>query len=228
MDVSNFFTAGIFVQLALMCYVMGLLTRRELLLRGLILLGSVFYILYYYFIADTPLWDAIWASAVIGLANVWMIGVILLERTTLGMSPKMIELYRSFPTLYPGQFRKIIKTADWITAKEDTQISKAGAYLDSLYLVASGNMILLKDGANSEIGPGYFVGEISYLIDGPASADVIAPKGTEYIRWDRSKLAKQTKGSPAISNALVALFNRDIAAKLAVSRPSLTTAIMQD
>jgi len=228
MELSNLFTAGLFVQLALLCYVLGLLTRRELLLRTLILIGSVFYILYYYFISDTPLWDAIWASAVIGFANTWMMGVILLERTTLGMSPKMIELYRSFPTLYPGQFRKLIKTADWITAEEDTQISKAGTYLDSLFLVASGNMILLKDGANTQIGPGYFVGEISYLIDGPASADVIAPKGTEYIRWDRSVLAKQTKGSPAMSNALVALFNRDIAEKLAVSRPSLAKVAAQN
>ncbi|MDO6734286.1 cyclic nucleotide-binding domain-containing protein [Octadecabacter sp. 1_MG-2023] len=188
----------------------------------------MFYILYYYFISDTPLWDAIWASAIIGFANIWMIGVILLERTTLGMSPKMVELYRSFPTLYPGQFRKLIKTADWITAGEDTQISKAGTHLDSLFLVASGNMILLKDGANALIGPGHFVGEISYLIDGPASADVIAPKGIEYIRWDRSILAKQTKRSPAISNALVALFNRDIAVKLAVSRPSLTKNTVQN
>ncbi|MBU2994423.1 cyclic nucleotide-binding domain-containing protein [Octadecabacter sp. 1_MG-2023] len=228
MDLTNLFSAGIFVQLALLCYVLGLLTRRELLLRSLILTGSMFYILYYYFISDTPLWDAIWASAIIGFANIWMIGVILLERTTLGMSPKMVELYRSFPTLYPGQFRKLIKTADWITAGEDTQISKAGTHLDSLFLVASGNMILLKDGANALIGPGHFVGEISYLIDGPASADVIAPKGIEYIRWDRSILAKQTKRSPAISNALVALFNRDIAVKLAVSRPSLTKNTVQN
>ena len=225
MDLTNVLSAGIFVQLALLCYVLGLLTRRELLLRTLLLVGSMFYILYYYFISETPLWGAIWASAVIGLANLWMIGVILLERTTFGMSPKMIALYRSFPTLYPGQFRKIIQTAEWITAEEDTQISRAGLHLDHLFLVVSGDMILQKDRAKGRIGPGFFVGEISFLINGPASADVIAPRGTEYVRWEKSALAKQTDASPAISNALVALFNRDIAEKLAVSSPTSITSM---
>jgi len=224
MELTYLFSTGIFVQLALLSYVLGLLTRNELLLRVLLLIGTFFYIIYYYFVSDTPLWDAIWASVVIGVANLWVLGAILLERTTFGMSAKMIALYQSFPTLNPGQFRKIVKSADWITASEDTQISTAGQNLDHLYLIASGDMILRKDGANSRIAPGYFIGEISYLIGGPASADVIAPKGTEYVRWDRATLTAQTEKSPQISNALNALFNRDIAAKLSVSTPSRAQA----
>lgn len=220
MDSSYLFSAAIFVQLALLCYVLGFLTRNELLLRVLVLIGTGFYIAYYYFVSDVPLWDAIGASAIIGVANLWVMGLILLERTTLGMSEKMLGLYQFFPTLNPGQYRKIMRTARWIKAEEDTQISKAGLRLNHLFLIASGDMILKRDGVEVRIGEGNFVGEISYLIDGPATADVIAPAGTEFVRWERKQLSAQLEKSPALSNGLSALFNRDIARKLSISRPN--------
>ena len=109
MDWSVFFSVGIFVHLALLFYVLGFLVRDELWLRGLILIGSGFYILYYYYASATPLWDAIFASAVIGLVNISMMVVIVRERSTIGMNAEMLLLYESFPTLSPGQFRRIIR-----------------------------------------------------------------------------------------------------------------------
>lgn len=218
-DMSYLFSAGIFVQLALLFYVLGLLTRNELLLRVQILIGTSCYILYYYFIGDTPLWDAIWASCVIGAANLFMIAVILWEKSTVGMSPQMRALYGSFPTSNPGQFRKIMKSATWITAEQDTQICERGVHLEHLFLIASGNAVLSQNGRNYEIGHGNFIGEISFLIGGPASADVIAPKGTEYVRWERDTLREHMKKSTRMSNAISAMFNLDIAHKLARSGP---------
>lgn len=219
MDLSYLFTAGIFVQLALLFHVLGLLARNELLLRGLLLIGTFCYIIYYYFIADAPLWDAIWASSVIGATNICMILVILREKTTFGMAAEMLELYRAFPTLNPGQFRKIMKHADWVTAEVDTQICTHGVRPDYLYIVSSGEMLLRRDGRNVTIGAGNFIGEISFLLDGPATADVIAPKGVAYVRWDRDLLAAQLDKSVRLSNGVSALFNKDIAQKLSVSWP---------
>lgn len=51
-DFSYLGTAGVFVQLALLFFVMGLLTRNELGLRLLLLIGSMFYITYYYHVTD--------------------------------------------------------------------------------------------------------------------------------------------------------------------------------
>ncbi len=224
MIMTYLFSAGVFVQLALLCYVLGLLTRNELLLRVLLLVGTIFYIIYYYFVSDVPLWDAIWSSAVIGAVNLLVMFQIFVERTTVGMSAKMLELYRFFPTLNPGQFRKIMKTASWVKAEDNTKICEKGVRLNHLFLVASGDMVLQKDGIEIAIGPGNFVGEISYLIDGPATADVIAPKGTEFVRWERKQLSAQLQKSAALSNGLSALFNRDIALKLSTSRPNSTHA----
>jgi hypothetical protein len=219
MDFSYLSSAGAFVQMALIFYVLGLLARNELLLRGLLLTGTCCYILYYYFVSDEPLWDAIWTSSVIGLTNLIMMLVILREKSTIGMAPEMLNLYRSFPTLNPGQFRKIMKHADWITAEIDTRLCTQNMRPDYLCLVSSGDMILSRDGRDVSIGPGNFIGEISFLIDGPATAGVIAPKGVEYVRWNRDQLAAQMNKSIRLSNAISALFNRDIAQKLSVSWP---------
>lgn len=219
MTLPDLLTASLFVHLALLFYVLGLLARNELLLRGLLLIGTSCYILYYYFIGDAPLWDAIFTSAVIGITNFSMMLVILHEKSTIGMAPDMLHLYRSFPTLNPGQFRKIMKHADWITASEDTQLCTQNVRPDYLCLVSSGEMILRRGGRDVRIGPGNFIGEISFLIDGPATADVIAPKGVSYVRWDRDHLSAQMDKSMRLSNAISALFNKDIAQKLSVSWP---------
>ena len=219
MDMSYLFSAGIFVQLALLFYVLGLLARNELLLRGLILVGTLCYIIYYYFISDAPLWDAIWASSVIGLTNLFMILVILREKSTIGMTTEMLALYRSFPTLNPGQFRKIMKHADWVTAEADTQLCTRGVRLEFLYVVSAGEVILRREGQDATISAGNFIGEISFLLNGPATADVIAPAGVEYVRWNRDRLIAQMNKSTRLSNAVSALFNKDIAQKLSVSWP---------
>jgi hypothetical protein len=219
-DLSYLFSAGIFVQLALLFYVLGLLARNELVLRGCLLTGTTFYILYYYFVSDAPLWDAIWTSSVIGTTNLFMICIILREKSTIGMAPEMLTLFKSFPTLNPGQFRKMMTKADWITAERDTQICEHGVGLDHLYLVSSGAMEIHRDGRDVQIGSGNFIGEISFLIGGPATADVFAPKGTRYVRWNRNELKAMMSKSPRLSNAIGALFNTDIARKLSVSWPA--------
>lgn len=219
LDLSYLGTAGIFVQLALLFYVLGLLTRNEMALRLLLLIGSIFYIAYYYYVSDTPLWDAIWTSSVIAACNIIMILVILRERSTLGMKPDMIALYQSFPTLNPGQFRRVMKQAKWVIAPEDTEICTQGIQPEHLFLLTHGPAKLVRDERSVFIGSGNFVGEISFLIDGPATATVVAPKGSEYVQWKRTDLIALMEKSLKLSNALGALFNKDIARKLAVSWP---------
>ena len=133
------------------------------------------------------------------------------------MSAELLKLYQSFPTLHPGQFRRMMRNADWVTAPEDTILTQEGKRPDHLFLVSKGAVLLQRGRKSIEIGPGNFVGEISFLIDGPASATVTAPKGTEYVRWERSSLVAIMDKSPRLSNALSAMFNKDIAGKLAVS-----------
>ncbi|MFK7834852.1 MAG: cyclic nucleotide-binding domain-containing protein [Sulfitobacter sp.] len=220
-DVYNYLTsAATFVHLAVLCYILGLLTRNELVLRGFILLGTGFYILYYYYIADSPLWEAIGASVLIGAANMPVIWRIFRERSTFGMSEEMLTLYRAFPNFNPGQFRTIMAKAEIVHDSPRLTLLQQDVAPDKMYLTITDGFELERDTQNAELGPGNFLGEISFLLGGPATATVVAREGTSYVSWDTGQLQYMMANSPAMANAVSVLLNKDIARKLAVSFPS--------
>ena len=219
MEIADWIGAGLFVHLALICYVSGLLTRDELWLRVLLLFGTAFYIIYYYFIGDTPLWDAILASLAIGVANLYVLIAILRERSTYGMSAEMLKLYERFSTLNPGQFRKIIAHAEIIEHDRPAELCHEGAPQTNLYLVADGHVTVARNGQMFEVGAGNFVGEISFLIGTPATATVNTTKGARIATWDRKRLETLLARKPEIDHAFRALINTDVARKLSLSVP---------
>ena len=108
MELFEITPVGVLVYVALAFGVMGFLARDELHWRGLMLAATGFYLCYYFFIAESPLWDAFIANSLLGLVNLSMIFVVIVERSTFGMSREKIDLFRMFPLLTPGQFRKLI------------------------------------------------------------------------------------------------------------------------
>ena len=219
MITDTLFSAGLLVQCAVLFYLVGFLIRDELWLRVLVLIGTGFYIGYYFIAAQSPLWDAIWTSVAIGAVNVVIIGQILRERSTVGMGDRTLALYGWFPTLTPGQFRTLLRQTEIVTAETETVLCTRDRSDHDLFLISAGTVMLERAGKRVELPEGNFVGEISFLLGRPATATVTAAPGTTYLRWDREKLRTLLAKYPALSNAVTALFNRDIARKLALSWP---------
>jgi len=208
-----------FVHLATLCYILGLLTRNELILRTFLMSGSLFYILYYYNIGDRPLWEAIVASSLIALSNVPVIVRIFKERSTFGLSDEMLTLYRSFPNFNPGQFRRLMRKAQFVTVDQSTELLHQGIQPTHLYLTTSYGFSLIRDELKTELGPDNLLGEISFLLGGPATATVIAEAGCSYVAWEVTDLRDLMQRSQNIENAVTVLLSQDIARKLAVSFP---------
>lgn len=225
-ELYDYFSGPVtFVHLATLCYVLGLLTRNELRLRAFILIGTCFYILYYYFIAEAPLWEAIATSVLIGSANLPVIWRIFRERSVWGMSEEMLTLYAYFPSFNPGQFRKMIAKGSIIDETKHTVLLKHGERPSKLYLTLSDGFMLSRHSQYAELGPGNFLGEISFVLGGPASATVTAEPGARYVAWDVSTLEKLMETSPRFANAIPVLLSQDIARKLAGSFPSPAPAM---
>ena len=111
MGVADLFTVDSLVYVAFLASVSGLLTRDELRLRVLILIGSGFYLAYYRMAPDTPLWGAIITNSALACANLYMIFVVISERTTFAMDRDTLHIYRLFDKLSPGQFRRLFRLA---------------------------------------------------------------------------------------------------------------------
>jgi hypothetical protein len=213
-------SAAILVQFAFIFYSLGFLARDELWLRCLLLTGTGFYLLYYYNIEETPLWDAIITSGILGAINLGMIILLVFERTTFAMDEQTAKTYTSFDTLSPGQFRKVMKLATTVQVQIDTKLSDQNAPIDHLYLVTDGGAKVEKSGTANVLSAPLFLGEIGFLLDGKASASVTVQQGGTYTYWSATDLRKLMDGAPAIRNAMIALFSRDLAEKLGRSAPA--------
>ena len=141
----------------------------------------------------------------------------MLERTTLALSENEKQLYEHFKTLNPGQFRKVLKSAEWITADQETKICTENGKADNLYFLFDGNALIKRQSNSFEIPDGCFLGEIAFITDGPYTADVFAKEQTTYVKMDIAGLKKIMSKDQELQNAMISLFNFDMAKKLAVS-----------
>lgn len=206
-----------FVHFAGLFYAVGLLVRDELKLRLLILTGTGFYIAYYSLFPQAPMWGAIAVSVVLGLANITILITIMFERTTFAMSNEERALFQRFHTLNPGQFRKIMNCAERVRYDATTVIATEGLQPERLFFLVKGPAIVLKNGKRISIGGGEFIGEISFISGSNATASVAVEPGASVIEWRVDKLRKLFERKPALRNAMLALFNQDLASKLSVS-----------
>lgn len=213
-------SAAVLVQIAFIFYSLGFLARDEMWLRCLLLTGTGFYLLYYYNIEEEPLWDAIFTSGILGAINMGMIILLAFERTTFAMDEQTAKTYQSFDTLTPGQFRKVMKLATTVKVGENTILSQESEPIDHLYLVTDGTAEINKLGSSHILPAPLFMGEIGFLLDGTASATVNLQEGSTYTYWQADDLRNLMDATPAIRNAMIALFSRDLAAKLGRSAPT--------
>jgi CRP-like cAMP-binding protein len=208
-----------FVYLAFLFALAGYLARDELWLRLLMLAASANYLAYYYTVTDDPLWEAILTSGALALVNLAVIGIVILERTTLAMSRQVASIYRSFEMLTPGQFRRIMRLGDIRTATQTVRLTTEGEQVQKLCFVTNGSVTVTKQGRRTDIGARIFVGEIAYATGRPASATVDVTPGTVWIEWDQEKLRRLARRFPSLGVALVAQFNVDLLDKVASSQP---------
>ena len=205
---------GLLVHAAALLQVFGFLNRRQLVLRSLTLAGSLVYLAYYYFYPAAPLWGAMFWSGVLALANLVGIVRVLLERRAGHPDQHHDSFLNIMKVLTPGEFRRLMQMAEWRVAEQTTQLTREGQTAPSLYFVTGGQVEVGRNGKDMTLGPGIFIGEISFLLNGGATADVFAPAGTAYIEWPQEKLRKAIDRTPTLGTSLERLFNQELARKL--------------
>ncbi|MEO0329179.1 MAG: cyclic nucleotide-binding domain-containing protein [Pseudomonadota bacterium] len=217
MEPESIFSAALLIHFGALLYIIGFLVRDELILRLLVLGGTILYIFYYLLFPDRPLWDAIITSVILGAANLWVLFRIVFERTTLAMTDDEKDLYEVFSTLNPGQFRQIAKCATWHEVDQRKTLCLENQSAEHLYYLMSGNAMVEKGDKQFPIGSGNFLGEIAFILDGEYTATVFAEPDMKYVEWNNLELKKRMSKNAALNNALIALFNHDLARKLAAS-----------
>ncbi|SFR07345.1 hypothetical protein [Poseidonocella sedimentorum] len=196
----------------------GFLVRDELVLRALVVIGMACDIAFYT-LQPNPILHSILTNGFLTAINLLLIVLIVLERTTLSMSDREKALFAAFPTLRPGQFRRVVRHARWHRAEAQAQLIDEGAPVERLFYIQSPRFEIEKQGQRySAEGPA-FAGELVFLKGGLSSASVWVPAGSDYISFDSAALHRTMARSVPLSNAMIALFGEDLARKVANSVP---------
>jgi len=204
---------------SLILKIAGYMVRDELRLRAMLAAGMGLDVVFYTF-GSRPLLQPVIANAVLIAVNLGLIAVILSERTTWGMSAADRDLYHAaFSRLTPGQFRNLARGLTRHEVTEETELVREGQPVDRLAYVLAPSYRIAKGSENfAATGPA-FVGEIALLTGRVSSATVTLPAGSAYLGIGFAELGRAMRRSPALRNAVMALFVEDLAVKTAASVP---------
>jgi hypothetical protein len=202
----------------------GFVVRDELLLRGLVA-GGLACDAAFYGLRPEPILQSVLANTGLVGINFALILLIVSERTRWRMSAEDRALFGQFTTLTPGQFRRLKRLMTERIEPAGARLATEGAPVEHLMLVFAERIVITKAGDGFPITGPAFVGEIALLTGNPSSAGVSLPEGGRVVRLPIAELKRQMARRPALSNAMVALFGRELARKVADSVPMERAAV---
>lgn len=189
---------------------------RDILWLRVITILACFCTFPYFLLRETPLYSAtFWQSAFI-LINAVNLTLLILERRPVKLTPDQLRLHTLvFRMLTPRELLKFMSIAKWTKADPGDMIVKKGEHMDSLLLVFEGNAnVVVEDSTVANLKAGGFIGEMSYMLGGATSADVVAGENLRYLAWDRSDLSYFFQKNPALEKVLNVILGKDMALKL--------------
>lgn len=216
-DAMDLFTPEIIVMLAGGAHVLGYLIINQVALRLLLLLGTCFYLWYYAVAADAPLWEAIYLSALMGLANLTGLLGLYLRRSRLAIPGAHRDIYARFAGLPPGDFRTLMKRATRRVAFKREKVTTEGKPLQYLTYVISGGVEVDKSGDQFRMPSGIFVGEVAFMEDKTSAASTWVSAGSEILQWDVETLRRQMDRNARFRLALDSVIYKDLAAKVSAA-----------
>jgi CRP-like cAMP-binding protein len=212
---EQLFVSKNIVHVAALLFLLGFLSRDQFILRGLVLLGDLLYVLYFYFAPDEPLWGGIFWSSMFAIANVAMIWLIFLDEVQFSLRADERKLFDLLGDLTPGQFRMLLKAGRQAVATSPVVITRENEPSNELYFVIEGKIAIAKGGHRTVSEGKTFIGEIAFLLARPATATVTLEPGCHYCVWDSKALHAVLNSNPALRTALSAAMNRKLAEKVA-------------
>lgn len=208
-------------------YVLGYLILNQIALRLMVLAGTSIYLVYYATVADTPLWEAIYISMMIGIANCIGLFGLLARQSKMVLPAAHLDIYDAFPELPPGDFRRLMKLGRRRKVTTTTLLTQQDRPSAALHYVISGKVHMQKGTATFELKPGIFVGEIAFMTGRNCSATTWVDPEAELITWNTNDLHRLANRNARFKLALEAAISIDLAAKVAAAAAPHTTSAMQ-
>ncbi len=192
----------------------ALLVHDILWLRLIMIFAQGSLITYGLFIENTVI--IAWNSAFVSINVVQSIRLFI-ERRPVAVDPEIRDIYKNiFNDMSEKEFNYFWKHGSYMNFT-DRIICSTGSIQNNLLLLLTGVAMVKKEGREiANLVRGNFIGEMGFITDSPASADVFAEGEVTCICWERSVFYSIMKAHPDIINKLQKIISLDLINKLQV------------
>jgi cyclic nucleotide-binding protein len=208
--------------LASVLTMLAYLLKDILWLRLLTIFSCFAGIAFNYFVPATPLWTVIYWNVLFAIINIVQIAIIIKERAGVNFSEEEQELHETlFKNFAPFEFMKLMRIGKWLEAKPGEVLAVEQQTLDAVMLIYNGMAQVEKEGKEvAQLKDGNFVGEVSFITEGVATATVRALTPTRYIAWPKAAIKALLNRNPSMRFAMQSMLSTDLSKKLVRRAPS--------
>ena len=218
-DATALFDIGIFQALGHLSFILlatSFLLRDILHLRLVAITAATSNAVFSYYGLDSPnLIVVFWQTVFVAINTVWSISLIR-QRRGISFTDEERELYGTiFRAFSPLEFMKLMRIARWEAVKDGEVLVHADSELDDVMMIYNGEAeVMLSDGATRRLRDGAFIGEMSFIRGGAATATVRAVQPTRYVAWSKSGLRGVLDRNPTMRSTMQTVFSEDLTNKL--------------
>jgi hypothetical protein len=198
------------------------LLKDILWLRFLTILSCFAGIAFNYAVPSQPLWTVIYWNILFALINIVQIAIIIKERTGIRFTDEEKELHETlFKNFAPFEFMKLMRIGRWLEAKQGEILAVEKQSLNAVMLIYNGLVGVETNGVEvARLKDGNFIGEVSFIAGGAATATVRALMPTRYIAWPKEEISQLLNRNPSMRFAMQAMLSTDLTKKLMHRAPS--------
>jgi hypothetical protein len=198
------------------------LLKDILWLRTLTILSCFAGIAFNYFVPATPLWTIIYWNVLFTIINVAQVAIIIKQRSGVHFTEEEKELHDTlFKNFAPFEFMKLMRVGKWLEAKQGEVLATETKPIDSIMLIYNGLVGVESKGKEvAKLKDGNFIGEVSFITGGAATATVRALMPTRYVAWPKEAISKLLNRNPSMRFAMQAMLSTDLSKKLMHRAPS--------
>lgn len=188
---------------------------RMLWLRILAVIGLAFEILYFHFSGGELNAGIAWNVTFIAI-NLYQLWRLVEDGRSMRRAPDR-ALLRSCTraTFDDAQLGRLLRKGAWRDLAPGTVLTREGQTVRELSLLCGGHAVVHVGGTVvARLGPGDFIGEISFLSGDPACATVITDAPSRILAFDQEELRKLIARDEQVAAAIHCCVGRDLAGKL--------------
>jgi CRP-like cAMP-binding protein len=205
--------ANIAGHISYMLLIGSMLMRRMLYLRLMAVAAGTFSGAYYFSLNDSVslFWEILFT-----LVNATQLLILFIEnRRGRFTAEEQAFIDAVLPTVERAQTRRLMKLGAWTEMSDGNVLIHEETTPSALFYVVNGTARVERSGRTlGMVGPGDFLGEMSYLTGKQATATVTSVTPMRYLAFGRTALREFLEKNTDVRHALESGFNRNLIDKL--------------